>query len=164
MQNFHTVNKTLITSVVKVKVNQSRYRPGMAQRVPGSYVYHISWQRHREVVSLSILTHRPHLPPGNPPGTHFCLRLSRAHGHSAIGRIHASSYYISSFYTILFPKPVETQNCFCPVSCKPQYNSFLVAAVVGLQEVFWNSSRPSRPHMFGLAWYVSICTFHISGL
>jgi len=19
-----------------------------------------------------ILTHRPHLPPGNPPGTHFC--------------------------------------------------------------------------------------------
>ena len=26
---------------------------------------------HRKVASSS-LTHRPHLPPGNPPGTHFC--------------------------------------------------------------------------------------------
>ena len=32
-------------------------------------------------------THRPPLPPGNAPGTHFCWRLSRPHGHSAIGRI-----------------------------------------------------------------------------
>ena len=52
------------------KVKQSRYRPGVAQSVP--------------VVSL---THRPHLPSGNPPGTHFCQRLSRPQGHSAIGRI-----------------------------------------------------------------------------
>jgi hypothetical protein len=37
-----------------------------------------------KVVSL---THRPHLPPENPPGTHFCQRLSRPHGHSAIGKI-----------------------------------------------------------------------------
>ena len=37
-----------------------------------------------KVVSL---THQPHLPPGNSPGTHFCLRLSRPQGHSAIGRI-----------------------------------------------------------------------------
>ena len=37
-----------------------------------------------KVVSL---THRPHLPPGNAPGTHFCQRLSRSQGHSAIGRI-----------------------------------------------------------------------------
>jgi len=33
------------------------------------------------------LTHRPPLPPGNTPGTHFCYRLSRPKGHSAIGRI-----------------------------------------------------------------------------
>ena len=33
------------------------------------------------------ITHRPHLPPGNPPGTHFCYRLSRPQGHSAIGWI-----------------------------------------------------------------------------
>jgi hypothetical protein len=37
-----------------------------------------------KVVSLM---HRPPLPPGNAPGTHFCLRLSRPQGHSAIGRI-----------------------------------------------------------------------------
>ena len=33
------------------------------------------------------LTHRWSLPPGNAPGTHFCQRLSRPQGHSAIGRI-----------------------------------------------------------------------------
>jgi len=37
-----------------------------------------------KVVSL---THRPLLPPENTPGTHFCQRLSRPQGHSAIGRI-----------------------------------------------------------------------------
>jgi hypothetical protein len=37
-----------------------------------------------KVVSL---THRPHLSPGNNPGTHFCWGLSRPQGHSAIGRI-----------------------------------------------------------------------------
>ena len=30
--------------------------------------------------------HRPLLPPRNGPGTHFCQRLSRSQGHSAIGR------------------------------------------------------------------------------
>jgi len=37
-----------------------------------------------KVVSLR---HRPPLPLGNAPGTHFCYRLSRLQGHSAIGRI-----------------------------------------------------------------------------
>ena len=37
-----------------------------------------------KVVSL---THLPPLPPGNSPGTHFCSRLSRPQGHSAVGRI-----------------------------------------------------------------------------
>jgi len=37
-----------------------------------------------KVVSL---THRPHLPPRNTLGTHFCQRLSRPQGHSATGRI-----------------------------------------------------------------------------
>ena len=41
--------------IYKVKVQQSRYRPGMAQRVPGSYCSQISWQRHRMVVRLSAL-------------------------------------------------------------------------------------------------------------
>ena len=34
-----------------------------------------------------IFTHRPPLPPGNTPVTHFCKRLSRLQGHSATGRI-----------------------------------------------------------------------------
>ena len=37
-----------------------------------------------KVVSI---THRQPLPPGNTPGTHFCQRLSRPQGHSAIGKI-----------------------------------------------------------------------------
>jgi len=40
-----------------------------------------------KVVSL---THRPPLPPGNVPGSHFCYRLSRLQGRSAIGRIFMS--------------------------------------------------------------------------
>ena len=40
---------------VTVKVKQSRYRPGVAQRVPGSLGSQISWQRHRMVVRLSAL-------------------------------------------------------------------------------------------------------------
>ena len=37
------------------KVNQSCYRPGVAQRVPGNEGSQISWQQHRMVVSLSAL-------------------------------------------------------------------------------------------------------------
>jgi len=38
-------------------------------------------------VKVVSLTHRPLLPPGNAPGTHFCYRLSRPQDHSVIGRI-----------------------------------------------------------------------------
>jgi hypothetical protein len=37
-----------------------------------------------KVVSLA---HRPPLPPGNTPDTHFCWRLSPPQGHIATGRI-----------------------------------------------------------------------------
>jgi hypothetical protein len=71
-------------------VKQSRYRPGVAQRVPENYGEAVplqAWsgpegssklrfpdfmttaQEGGKVVSHK---HRPHLPPGNPPGTHFC--------------------------------------------------------------------------------------------
>ena len=40
---------------IKVKVHQSRYRPGVAQWVPGIYGSQITWQRHRMVVRLSAL-------------------------------------------------------------------------------------------------------------
>jgi hypothetical protein len=57
---------------VKVKVKQSRYRPGVAQRgswklrFPG---YMTTAQDGGKVVSL---THRPPLTPENVPGNHFC--------------------------------------------------------------------------------------------
>ena len=36
---------------------------------------------------VASLRHRPPLPPGNTPGTHFCSKLTRPQGHSATGRI-----------------------------------------------------------------------------
>jgi hypothetical protein len=55
----------------KVKLKQSRYRPGVAQRVPGRRFadFMTTGQEGGKVVSP---THRPHLPSGNHPGTHFC--------------------------------------------------------------------------------------------
>jgi len=55
-----------------VKIKQSHYRPGVAQRVQGSYGSHISRQGHRMAVKVVSLTHRPPLPPGKAPGTRFC--------------------------------------------------------------------------------------------
>jgi len=40
-----------------------------------------------KVVRLSTLRTVRLYSPGNTPGTHFCLRLSRPQGHSAAGRI-----------------------------------------------------------------------------
>jgi len=40
---------------IYIKVNQSRYRPGVSQRVPETSGSQISWQRHRMVVRLSAL-------------------------------------------------------------------------------------------------------------
>ena len=72
--------------IIPQMVNQSHYRP----EVPRGF-QEVKAPRFRDngtgqwyVVSL---THRPPLHPGNTPGTHFCQRLSRPQGHSAIGRI-----------------------------------------------------------------------------
>jgi len=56
----------LLTHMVK----QSRYRPGVAQRVPGRFPDFMTVAQ--DGGKVASLTHRPPLPPGNTPGTHFC--------------------------------------------------------------------------------------------
>jgi len=53
----HWATRSTIMTYInpKLKVNQSRYRPGVTQRVPGSWGSQISWQRHRMVVRLLAL-------------------------------------------------------------------------------------------------------------
>jgi hypothetical protein len=72
---------------VKVKVEQSRYRPGVAQRVFRKLRFPDYMTTAQDGVKVVSLTHRPPLSPGYAPGTHFCWRLCRPQGHSAIGRI-----------------------------------------------------------------------------
>ena len=40
----------------------------------------------RESGKVVSPTHRPPLPPGNIPSTHFCYMLSQLQGHTAAGR------------------------------------------------------------------------------
>jgi hypothetical protein len=57
---------------IEVKVKQSHYRPGQALRIPGSWGSQISRQSAHEGDKVVSLKHRPLLPPGIIPGTHFC--------------------------------------------------------------------------------------------
>jgi hypothetical protein len=70
----------------KVKVKLSRSRPGQALGVPGGWGSRVSRQSAYECGKVSP-THRPSLPPGRLPGTHFCYRLSRPQDHNATGRM-----------------------------------------------------------------------------
>jgi hypothetical protein len=52
------------------------------------------------------LTHWPHLPPGNTPGTHFCQRLSRPQGHSAIRRIYVNDTILDRYSDLQICSPI----------------------------------------------------------
>ena len=59
-----------------------------------------SWrvrQSAHELGKVVSPTHRPPLPPGNIPGTHFCKGLSQPQGHSAAGRIMSMKFSNETF-------------------------------------------------------------------
>ena len=106
-----------------------------------------------KVVSL---THRPPLPAGNAPGTHFCYRLSRPQGHGAIGRIMSiqwhqlgsnqrpSNLYHSTLTTVL-PRYITTVICsyFNDALASLHYSK---AWNCGIISVYYSGSRR------GLIW------------
>jgi len=56
----------------KVKVKQSHYRPGQTQRVLRKLRFPDFVTTAQDGGKVISLTHRPPLPTGNTPGTHFC--------------------------------------------------------------------------------------------
>ena len=50
-------------------------------------VFYISRQSEHECGKVVCPTHRPHLPPGNIPGTHICYKLSQPNGYSGTFRL-----------------------------------------------------------------------------
>jgi len=64
--------KSKVKGEGKVKVKKSHYRLAQALSVPRGRGSQISRHPAHEGGKFIIPTHRPPLPPGNTPGTHFC--------------------------------------------------------------------------------------------
>jgi hypothetical protein len=80
-------NDTIKSAIIYIKVKQSHYRPEVAQSISRKLRFPDYMTTAQDVGKVVSLMQRPPLSPGNAPGTHFCYRLSRPQGHSAIGRI-----------------------------------------------------------------------------
>jgi len=71
----------------KVKLNQSHYSPGHPLSISGCWDSQISRKSSHESGKVVNHTHRPILPPGNIPGTHFCLDSDSIPSHCSAGNL-----------------------------------------------------------------------------
>ena len=69
---FSFQDTTVVLVVVAVKVKQSHYKPGQAQRVLRKLRFPDFVTTAQDGGKVVSLTYRPSLSPGNDPGTHFC--------------------------------------------------------------------------------------------
>jgi len=61
--------------VLRKEVKQSYYRPEVARKGSRKLRFPDFLTTAQDGGKVVSLTHRPLLPPGNAPGTHFCYRL-----------------------------------------------------------------------------------------
>jgi len=80
------------------------------------------------------LTHLPPWPPVNAPGTHFCYRLSRSQGHSAIGRILCQWKIAGTFRFV-------AQHLNLSATAVPQKDTYIVVNFVQELAVFISTHR-----------------------
>ena len=93
--------------------------------------------------------HRPPLPPGNIPGTHFCQRLSRPQGHSAAGRIMS----MKNSNDTIGNRTRDLPAC----SAVPQPTAPPRAPIINTKKMFNCITIPCQIHAMCNCLYCSVC-------